>query len=100
MKSLTSQGPQFVTSDPKVDESLRWSRVALDQLRICNPYVGCSFVSGYGSSGTGTRPMYAWYFDEPTITSWAFLDAGRCGKSGRGFSFSRKVPAERRRDAS
>ena len=77
---LNRDGPQFVTPDAAVNESLRWSRVALDQLKICNPYTGCSYVSGYGSSGTGTRPMYAWYFDEPTITSWAFLDAG--GEAG------------------
>jgi hypothetical protein len=89
-EELDSQGPQFSTSDPDVDESLRWSRVALDQLRICNPYVGCSFVSGYGSSGTGTRPMYAWYFDEPTITSWAFLDAGQAASLEDAFRFLEK----------
>ncbi len=89
-EELENQGPQFSTSDPKVDESLRWSRVALDQLRVCNPYVGCSSVSGYGSSGTGTRPMYAWYFDEPTITSWAFLDAGREASLKEAFRFLEK----------
>ena len=89
-EELDRQGTQFVTSDRKVDESLRWSRVALDQLKICNPYVGCSFVSGYGSSGTGTRPMYAWYFDEPTITSWAFLDAGGAASLKEAFRFLEK----------
>jgi hypothetical protein len=89
-EELDSQGPQFVTSDPKVNESLRWSRVALDQLRICNPYVGCSYVSGYGPSGTGTRPMYAWYFDEPTVTSWAFLDAGGAASLEEAFRFLEK----------
>lgn len=89
-EELDRQGPQFVTSDPNVDQSLRWSRVALDQLKICNPYVGCSFVSGYGSSGTGTRPMYAWYFDEPTITSWAFLDAGEAASLKEAFRFLEK----------
>jgi Mannosylglycerate hydrolase MGH1-like glycoside hydrolase domain len=89
-EELDSQGPQFVTSDPNIDESLRWSRVALDQLKICNPYVGCSYVSGYGSSGTGTRPMYAWYFDEPTITSWAFLDAGAAAGLQEAFRFLEK----------
>lgn len=89
-EELDSQGPQFVTSDPKIDESLRWSRVALDQLRVCNPYVGCSYVSGYGPSGTGTRPMYAWFFDEPTVTSWAFLDAGGVPGLEEAFRFLEK----------
>ena len=89
-EELDRQETQFVTSDRKVDESLRWSRVALDQLKICNPYVGCSFVSGYGSSGTGTRPMYAWYFDEPMVTSWAFLDAGGAASLKEAFRFLEK----------
>lgn len=73
---LDAQGTQFQTPDPEVDETLRWSRISLDQLKVCNPYVGCSYVSGYGSSGTGTRPMYAWFFDEPTMTSPAYLEYG------------------------
>jgi len=87
---LNRDGPQFVTPDTAVNESLRWSRVALDQLKICNPYSGCSYVSGYGSSGNGTRPMYAWYFDEPTITSWAFLDAGGAAGLKEAFRFLEK----------
>lgn len=50
-EELDSQGPQFITPDAAVNDSLRWSRVALDQLKVCNPYLGCSYVSGYGSSG-------------------------------------------------
>jgi hypothetical protein len=73
---LDANGPQFVTPDPVVDSAMRWSRVSLDQLKVCNPYLPCGYVSGYGSSGTGTRPMYAWFFDEPTVSSWAFLDTG------------------------
>jgi len=89
-EELDSTGPQFATPDPATNESLRWSRVALDQLKVCNPYVGCSYVSGYGSSGTGTRPMYAWYFDEPTTTAWAFLDAGGAASLKEGFRFLEK----------
>ena len=89
-ESLDKNGPQFVTPDPLVNESLRWSRVALDQLKVCNPYLGCSYVSGYGSSGTGARPMYAWYFDEPTITTWAFLDDGATAGLKEAFRFLEK----------
>jgi glycogen debranching enzyme len=89
-ESLDQHGPQFVTPDPWINKSLRWSRVALDQFRVCNPYLGCSYVSGYGSSGTGTRPMYAWYFDEPTISSWAFLDDGNAAGLEEAFRFLEK----------
>lgn len=89
-KDIDRDGPQFVTPDASINESLRWSRVALDQLKVCNPYLGCSYVSGYGSSGTGTRPMYAWFFDEPTITSWAFLDDGGASDLKVAFRFLEK----------
>lgn len=87
---LDAQGTQFQTPDPLVNQALRWSRVSLDQLKVCNPYVGCSYVSGYGSSGTGTRPMYAWFFDEPGITSWAYLEYGGLTDIKEAFRFLQK----------
>lgn len=91
---LDARGTQFLTPDPLLNEALRWSRVALDQLRVCNPYVGCSYVSGYGSSGTGTRPMYAWFFDEPTISSWAYLAYGGEESAKEAFRFIQKFQRE------
>jgi hypothetical protein len=88
--ALDMAGTQFATPDPAVDQALRWSRVALEQLKICNPYLGCGYVSGYGSSGTGTRPMYAWFFDEPVVTTWAYLAAGQGEQLREGFRFIRK----------
>jgi hypothetical protein len=87
---LDAQGTQFETPVPRVNEALRWSRISLDQLKVCNPYVGCSYVSGFGSSGTGTRPMYAWFFDEPTITSWAYLEYGGSESVKEAFRFLQK----------
>ena len=88
--ALDLAGTQFETPDPVVDQSLRWARVSLEQLKVCNPYVGCSYVSGYGSSGTGTRPMYAWFFDEPTVTTWAYLAGGQGEQLREAFRFIRK----------
>jgi hypothetical protein len=84
---LDANGPQFVTPDPAVNSAMRWSRVSLDQLKVCNPYLGCGYVSGYGSSGTGTRPMYAWFFDEPTVGERAFLDTGSADSVRDAFRF-------------
>lgn len=93
-EDLDAHGTEFVTPDAEVNEALRWSRVALDQLKVCNPHVGCSYVSGYGSSGTGTRPMYAWFFDEPTVTSWAYLAYGGVESMKEAFRFIQKYQRE------
>lgn len=87
---LDAQGTQFQTPDLEVNGALRWSRISLDQLKVCNPYVGCSYVSGYGSSGTGTRPMYCWFFDEPVITSWAYLEYGGAENTKEALRFIQK----------
>ncbi|MFN7994744.1 MAG: GH116 family glycosyl hydrolase [Bryobacteraceae bacterium] len=88
--ALDSGGTQFQTPEPVVDRAMRWARVSLEQLKICNPYLGCSYVSGYGSSGTGTRPMYAWFFEEPTITTLAYLGGGQAEQLREAFRFIRK----------
>ncbi len=87
---LDAGGTEFVTPDAAVNQALRWARISLDQLRVCNPQLGCSSVSGYGSSGTGGRPMYAWFFDEPTVTSWAHLDYGGADTVREAFRFVRR----------
>jgi glycogen debranching enzyme len=87
---LDANGPQVVTPDPDVNLAMRWSKVSLDQLRVCNPYLGCGYISGYGSSGTGTRPMYAWFFDEPDISERAFLYVGSAEGMREAFRFIQK----------
>jgi hypothetical protein len=73
---------------------MHWARVSLDQLKVCNPYLGCGYVSGYGSSGTSTRPMYAWFFDEPNISERAFLDVGSTESMREAFRFIQKFQRE------
>lgn len=87
---LDAKGPQFVTPDAAVNSSMHWSRISLDQLKVCNPYLPCGYVSGYGSSGTGTRPMYAWFFDEPTVSARAFLYSGKADSVRDAFRFLQK----------
>jgi glycogen debranching enzyme len=89
-EALDTEGTYFQTPDREVNEALRWSRVSLDQLKVCNPDLGCSEVSGYGSSGTGTRPMYAWFFDEPSITAPAYLEYAGADNLRQAFRFLQK----------
>ena len=87
---LDANGSQIDTPDTVVNSALRWSRISLDQLKVCNPYLVCGYVSGYGSSGTGTRPMYAWFFDEPNISERAWLDVGSTESVREAFRFIQK----------
>ncbi|MCZ2149119.1 MAG: hypothetical protein LC126_15265 [Bryobacterales bacterium] len=91
---MEASGTEFVSPDPEVNQALRWARVALEQLRVRNPRVGTSYVSGYGSSGTGTRPMYAWFFDEPAAASFASLAYGGAEGVKAAFRFIRKYQRE------
>lgn len=87
---LDNDGPKVSTPDPDLNSALRWSRVSLDQLKVCNPLLGCGYVSGYGSSGTATRPMYAWFFDEPNASERAFLEVGSIESMREAFRFLQK----------
>ena len=73
---LIDQLPVVETPDPEVNRALLWAGISLDQLRVQNPDLGWGLVSGYSGSGDSTRPKYAWYFEEPTLTSWAYHRLG------------------------
>lgn len=91
---LDANGPQVITPDAEVNSALRWSQISLDQLKVCNPYLGCGYVSGYGSSGTGTRPMYAWFFDEPNISERAWTEVGGSESMREAFRFIQRYQRE------
>lgn len=50
------------TGDSLVDLALEWAKVNLDEALVCNPDLGCGLVAGYGPSGRGRRPGFAWFF--------------------------------------
>ncbi len=86
-QNLLDRAPRVISPNPEVNDALAWSVVSLDQLRVHNPFLGCGLVSGYSSSGEGTRPEYAWFFDEPTLSSWAYHRAGLSSHVKEAFRF-------------
>ncbi len=86
-EDLLNQSPQVISPDQEVNDAMAWSVVSLDQLRVKNPFLGYGLVSGYSSSGDGARPEYAWFFDEPTLSSWAFHRAGLSSHVREAFRF-------------
>jgi len=86
-KEILNQAPVVKSPDPLVNQALTWSVISLDQLRVKNPFVGYGLVSGYAPSGNTTRPGFCWFFDEPTLTSWAYLRTGLSSHVKESLSF-------------
>lgn len=65
------------TPERNLDEAFRWAKVRLDQGLVCNPDLGCGLIAGYGRSGGGYRPGFAWFFGGDALyNSWALGAAG------------------------
>jgi len=59
---LRSSTIRITTPDPEVNLAGEWGKVALDNLMVINPKLGKGLVAGYGMSGNGERPGFAWFF--------------------------------------
>jgi glycogen debranching enzyme len=59
---LRSSTMGLVTPDREINLAFEWGKVALDNLLIDNPELGRGMVAGYGLSGGGGRPGFAWFF--------------------------------------
>src|SRR5690348_4325978 len=65
------------TPDEELNRDFTWAKVALDSGWVCNPEYGCGLIAGYGTSGVGERPGFAWWFGgDALMTSWAMEDYG------------------------
>jgi glycogen debranching enzyme len=74
-RKLTESNLQVETPDHDVNLAYAWARVTLDQAYVCNPYLGCGLVAGYGPSRDTRRPQYAWFFGGDAITNTFALEA-------------------------
>ena len=76
-RDLVARGVQLKTPDPKVNLAYNWARIALDQAYVCNPWLGCGLVAGYGPSRDTRRPQYAWFFGGDALNNtWALEASG------------------------
>ena len=48
--------------DTDLQRAYDWGRVSVLQGLVTNPFLGTGLVAGYRTSGSGSRPGYAWYF--------------------------------------
>jgi len=61
-KELRNSTLQVITPDEKINLAYEFGKAALRNLVVDNPTLGKGMVAGYGLSGGGGRPGFAWYF--------------------------------------
>ncbi len=77
IQSLRQSLLQVEAQDPRFTKAMRWAVLNLHLALVKNPLVGEGLVAGYGLSGEGQRPGFAWFFGgDGSINSMAALDAG------------------------
>ncbi|HKI77949.1 MAG TPA: GH116 family glycosyl hydrolase, partial [Ignavibacteriaceae bacterium] len=70
---LSNNTIKIETPNKKFNLAYEWGKVALDNLLVKNPNLGKGLVAGYGMSGAGGRPGFAWFFGgDAFINSLAF----------------------------
>ena len=67
----------FESPDAQLNDAFLWAKLTLDAGWVCHPQYGCGLVAGYGASGSGERPGFAWWFGgDAMMSSWALEDVG------------------------
>ncbi len=61
-QNLRKSTVEVITPDEKLNLAFEYGKVALNNLLVENPVLGKGLVAGYGISGGGGRPGFAWFF--------------------------------------
>lgn len=76
-REFLARSMRIETPEPVLNEAFQAAEVALDKGWICVDGVGCGLVAGFGPSGAGERPGFAWFFGgDALMNSWSILDYG------------------------
>lgn len=90
-RALRENTVRITTPDPRLDLALEWGKVALDNLMVRNPNLGYGMVAGYGLSGGGARPGFAWFFGgDAFINSLALTSYGATHTVRDALAFTQK----------
>jgi glycogen debranching enzyme len=81
--------------DASLQQAYDWARVSTIQGLVNNPYLGTGLVAGYGHSGTGQRPGFAWFFGRDSLwTSFALNAEGDFATTRTALDFISKFQRE------
>jgi glycogen debranching enzyme len=90
-QDVEARGVQLETPDAPTNLAYAWARIALDQAYVCNPWLGCGLVAGYGPSRDTRRPQYAWFFGGDALdNTWALEASGDHARARDAIRFIRK----------
>lgn len=90
-KNLRNSTVEIITPDKKLNFAFEYGKVALRNLMVDNPTLGKGLVAGYGLSGGGGRPGFAWYFGgDAFINSLAMNSYGDYSAVREALEFTQK----------
>lgn len=94
-RSLQARTLRVTTPVQALNLALAWAKVSYDSLLVENPDVGTGLVAGWGSSGTGGRPGFGWFFGTDAYFNSLCLNAyGEFASSKKALLFTRKWQRE------
>jgi len=83
------------TPKDKINLAFEWAKVAYDNLIVDNPDLGRGLVAGLGTSGTGGRPGFGWFFGgDAFMNSLSLLSYGARAAVKEALLFTQKWQRE------
>ncbi len=90
-KSLRDSTIEVATPNEKLNLAFEYGKAALNNLLVDNPTLGKGLVAGYGLSGGGARPGFAWFFGgDAFINSLAMNSFGDYSTVKQALEFTQK----------
>ncbi len=90
-RKLRGSTLQIETPSRDLNLALEWAKVAYDNLMVENPDLGYGMVAGLGTSGTGGRPGFGWFFGgDAYINSFSMNSYGAFETVRAALAFTRK----------
>ena len=81
--------------ETEMQQAYDWSRVAVLQGFVSNPFLGTGLIAGYRTSGRDARPGFAWFFGRDSLwTALALISAGDFAGARTALDFIAKFQRE------
>jgi GH15 family glucan-1,4-alpha-glucosidase len=74
-RNYLSRSVTLELPDNQIQQAYDWARVSMVQGVVSNPFLGTGLIAGYGTSGKGQRPGFAWFFGRDALWTSLALNA-------------------------